>query len=148
VGTFVGSTFLPLLADMFGRKPIFIVGLILHLVSVVGLMLGTNYYLLLALMFVNGMAEVGRYYVAYVYSVEAFPKRHNNIAGMVIFCCMSTTKVCICFFFMFGSKQLRNWHYLGYFSIGYVIFSLIMTIWYLRESSRFLFDKGKAQESV
>ena len=103
VGTFIGSMFLPRLADIFGRKPVFITGLILHLITVFGVLLGTNKYLLLVFMCLGGLSEVGRYYVAYVYAVEVLPKRLNNIGGMIIFCHMSITKICICCYLMFGS---------------------------------------------
>ena len=96
IGTFVGSMFLPKLADVYGRKPIFIVGLVLHLMAVTGIIISTNKHLLLVLMFMCGLSEVGRYYVGYVYAVEILPKRFANQAGLSIFIGMSMTKIFIC----------------------------------------------------
>lgn len=75
VGTFTGSFILPPLADVKGRKPMFLIGLGLYIFNAFGFLFGTNLYLLYFLMFMGGFCETGRYYVAYVYVVEILPKR-------------------------------------------------------------------------
>jgi MFS family permease len=74
-GTFLGSFILPRLADVYGRKPIFMVGLIMYILTVQGLLFSTNKNVMYALLFLGGVSETGRYYVAYVYAVEIAPKR-------------------------------------------------------------------------
>jgi MFS family permease len=73
-GAFAGSFVLPRLADVFGRKPMFLVGLILYIATVLGLLLSTSKAMLYSLLVLGGISETGRYYVAYVYAVEIFPK--------------------------------------------------------------------------
>jgi MFS family permease len=63
------------MADIYGRRPIFIVGLVLYIVTVIGLMASTNKNVMYAMLFLGGISETGRYYVAYVYAVEIMPKR-------------------------------------------------------------------------
>ena len=75
IGTFVGSFILPRLADIIGRKPMFILGLVLYIVAVVGMMLASDVRVLFLLLVLGGISETGRYYVAYVYAVEIMPKK-------------------------------------------------------------------------
>ena len=72
VGTFVGSFVLPRLADIYGRKPIFMLGLCFYLITIAILYFSTNLYILYAALVLGGISETGRYYVAYVYAVEIF----------------------------------------------------------------------------
>jgi MFS family permease len=76
LGTFVGSFILPRLADIYGRKPMFLIGLVLYVITVQGLMHSTNKNMMYLLLFLGGISETGRYYVAYVYAVEIAPKRY------------------------------------------------------------------------
>lgn len=73
IGTFVGSFVFPRLADIVGRKPIFMFGLVLYIIDTVGFIFCTNLYLCYFLLFIGGLAETGAYYVAYVYCVEMMP---------------------------------------------------------------------------
>ena len=99
-------------------------------------------------MFIGGGAEVGRYYVGYVYAVEVLPRRFSHIGGIIIFIGMAMTKICICMFFWNAPKELRNWHYLMYMSLIYVSISIFMVLLYLKESARWMYDKGMAYESI
>ena len=72
-GTFIGSFLLPRLADIYGRKPLFLVGLSLYICVVIALFFTKSLSTLYFLMFMGGISETGRYYVAYVYTVEMMP---------------------------------------------------------------------------
>ena len=85
VGTFTGSFILPRAADIYGRKPLFLIGLCIYICDAVALFFVNNLYLLYFLMFMGGISETGRYYVAYVYTVEMMPKSAQNQAGLYIF---------------------------------------------------------------
>lgn len=146
VGCFVGSIFLPRLADVYGRKPIFIVGLILYAITVVGALVSTNRYVLLGLMVLGGISESGRYYVGYIYAIEILPKRLASNGGLVIFTCFSTAKICICFHFWYASRG--DWDFLGYCALAASLISLAITVFFLRESPRFLYDKGRRDQAL
>lgn len=75
IGTFVGSFILPRLADIYGRKLLFITGLVLYIATVVGLIMATQLNILYTLLVLGGISETGRYYVAYVYAVEIMSKK-------------------------------------------------------------------------
>lgn len=73
IGAFVGSFIIPRLADVVGRKPMFILGCVLYIISNVVTMFITDLNLLYATIILGGISETGRYYVAYVYAVEIMP---------------------------------------------------------------------------
>lgn len=76
VGCFLGSFILPRAADVVGRKPMFILGLVIYILITIGLIFANNLYQLMALLLMSGIGECGRYYVAYVYTIEIFPQRN------------------------------------------------------------------------
>jgi MFS family permease len=84
-GCFIGSFILPRCADIFGRKPLFLIGLTIFILVVTASLftksLGFAYFLL----FMGGISETGRYYVAYVYLIEFVPAKYQNNAGLYIF---------------------------------------------------------------
>jgi MFS family permease len=75
IGAFIGSFIIPPMADVRGRKPMFLLGLAVYFVVLIGLRFGSNLETLYSMIFLGGICETGRYYVAYVYIVEIFPKR-------------------------------------------------------------------------
>ena len=75
VGTFTGSFILPRASDIYGRKPLFLVGLAIFFSVVTAAYFVTNLYVLYFIIFMGGISETGRYYVAYVYAIEFFPAR-------------------------------------------------------------------------
>ena len=85
VGTFSGSFILPRMADIYGRKPLFLVGLSLYIIVVISLYFVKTLPLLYFLLFLGGISETGRYYVAYVYAIEFMPKKLQDATGLYIF---------------------------------------------------------------
>lgn len=85
LGAFVGSFILPRASDVVGRKPMFLLGLVLYFIVIVGLLFNKNLYLAYFLLFLGGISETGRYYVAYVYCVEMMPTKYQNLSGLMIF---------------------------------------------------------------
>ena len=63
------------MADIKGRKPIFLTGLVIYILVVIATLFNRNIYLSYVIMFFGGISETGRYYVAYVYIIEMMPDR-------------------------------------------------------------------------
>ena len=76
---------LPRASDIYGRKPLNLIGLVIYFGVVTSSYFVTNLYLLYFIIFMGGISETGRYYVAYVYAVEMMPKKHQNNTGLWIF---------------------------------------------------------------
>ena len=95
LGAFVGSFILPRIADIHGRKPMFLLGLVIYFIVLVCSLFNKSLYFCYFLIFMGGICETGRYYVAYVYLVEWFPKRYQSAAGLYIFLCFGCAMVYI-----------------------------------------------------
>ena len=85
VGTFSGSFVLPRASDIYGRKPLTLIGLVIFFAVVAASYFVKNLYLLYFIIFMGGISETGRYYVAYVYAVEMMPQKSQNNTGLWIF---------------------------------------------------------------
>lgn len=139
-GCFVGSFFLSRLADIYGRRPIFIVGLCLQICVVICSLFCKSIYFAYFLLFLGGIGEVGRYYVAYVYNVEMMPLSLQNDTGLYIFLVFGFAMSYIALQFWFLTK---NWRVNAAVSLSLVLLSLILTIAWLPESFRFLYGKKR-----
>ena len=84
-GTFSGSFILPRMADIYGRKLLFLTGLGLYITVVIALYFVKSLLMLYFLLFVGGVSETGRYYVAYVYAIEFMPKKVQDATGLYVF---------------------------------------------------------------
>ena len=85
VGTFIGSFILPRASDIYGRKPLFLIGLVIFFGVITAAYFVTNLYVLYFIIFMGGISETGRFYVAYVYVIEMMPKKHQANTGLWIF---------------------------------------------------------------
>ena len=72
-GWTLAATFLPRLADLYGRKRVYVVSMILHGLFYLGIILSKNIKLTTAMQFFLGMSSVGRASVGYLYTMELVP---------------------------------------------------------------------------
>ena len=137
-GTFVGSFVLPRMADIYGRKPLFLIGLALHICVVIALYFANSLEILYALMFLGGIAETGRYYVAYVYCVEMMPKAVQDKTGLCIFMAFAFAMTYIGLQFWVITKDVytNNW-----IALLIALVSWFSVLIWLPESPRFLFSR-------
>ena len=138
VGTFSGSFVLPRAADIYGRKPLFLIGLSLYICVVIALFFVNSLPLLYTLMFLGGISETGRYYVAYVYCIEMMPEKVQDHTGLYIFLVFGAAMTYIALQFWFITKDcfVNNW-----IALVLAIISLICVTIYLPESPRYLYSK-------
>ena len=123
----------------------FMVGLVLYIITVVGLLFSTSKYLMYIFLVLGGISETGRYYVAYVYAIEIMPKRLQNYGGLAIFLVFATAKMIICTYFW--TSESKNWKVCAIIAISLAIFSLITTAFFMPESPRFLYSQGKIDQA-
>mmetsp|Transcript_16361 Transcript_16361/g.27667 ORF Transcript_16361/g.27667 Transcript_16361/m.27667 type:complete len:89 (-) Transcript_16361:1162-1428(-) len=70
LGIVVGCSTLTRLGDVVGRKPIYLLGLTMHLMFMVGIILSENQIFSFILLFTFGISLTARYYVGYTYNLE------------------------------------------------------------------------------
>ena len=140
VGTFSGSFILPRAADIYGRKPLFLIGLSLYICVVIALYFVKSLYMLYFLLFLGGISETGRYYVAYVYAIEFMPQRVQDSTGLYIFLVfgIAMTYIALQFWFITKDVFVNNW-----IALCLALISLVTVTIYMPESPRFLFSNKK-----
>lgn len=138
IGCFAGSFVLPRAADVYGRKPLFLIGLSLYIVVVIALYFVRSLGWLYFLLFLGGVSETGRYYVAYVYCVEMMPERVQNATGLYIFLVFgfAMTYIALQFWFITKDCYVNNW-----IALGLALLSLVLVTTWLPESPRYLFSR-------
>ena len=73
VGWALASTFLPRLADMYGRKYVFLFSLLLQLLSMAATFFSENSKLTTGIMFFLGFSGVGRCSICFLWLMELLP---------------------------------------------------------------------------
>ena len=70
LGIVVGCSTLTRLGDVYGRKPIYLLGLFMHIFFMIGIIWSTNKFISYFLLFIFGMSVTARYYVGYTFNLE------------------------------------------------------------------------------
>jgi len=70
LGVVVGCSTLARLGDIVGRKPIYMLGLGMHIAITCGILWSTSQLITFTLLFLFGMSLTARYYVGYTYLLE------------------------------------------------------------------------------
>ena len=144
-GAFIGSFILPRVADLIGRRPIYLFGLSLYCLTALFHPFSGSIYFTFILIFLGGISESGRYYVGFVYLQELMPpSKWQTYSGLMIFIVHAIAKICYDLYFY---KISKNWIGIGIISICFVIGALISVIRIMPESPRYLFSKGKEAEA-
>ena len=66
---------LPILADKYGRRPIFFIGMALDFFFYIGLLVTTELWVMILMWFLFGMCCSIRIQVGYIYLTELMPKK-------------------------------------------------------------------------
>lgn len=83
IGWAAGAVVLPRLADLYGRKIVFIVSMIIQTISLVGFFFSRNIDLTTACMFVLGVSSTGRCAISYLYMMELLPANRQVLFGTI-----------------------------------------------------------------
>lgn len=143
MGVVIGSLTLTRLGDVHGRRPIFMLGLVMHLGFMAGIMVVTNYVLCYVLVFIFGLSLTARYYVGYAYNVEMQPKSHYVLVGTSMFLIESIAYLSICVYFM---KVSKYWKPLQIPNIILISAGLVF-LCFMPESPRFLISKRRFEDA-
>jgi len=69
----IGCSTLTRLGDVYGRKPIYILGFIMHIGFMLGILNTESQYIGYLSIFIFGLSVTARYYVGYTYNLEMQP---------------------------------------------------------------------------
>jgi MFS family permease len=142
VGWLTACFFIPRIADIYGRKPVFLVSMIVHLFIIIGLFLSTNMTFTIVLMFFIGLCAVGRYNVAFLYALEFMTDEKQKKVGPLI-------NACECSALVTGTilaATTKTSDSILYTAFGLNLLVILSTIFYLFESPRYLYANGYFNE--
>jgi MFS family permease len=134
LGIVIGCSTLTRLGDVYGRKPIYILGLVMHLSVMIGILISRVAIIDYFLLFTFGMSVTARYYVGYTYNVEMQPKSHYILVSTSMFLFESVVYLFSTFYFRFISSR---WQYLQIPNVLLTIMGIIF-MFSMPESPRFL----------
>lgn len=143
-GAFIGSFILPRLADLFGRRPIYLGGLCLYASTALCYPFSKSLYFNYILIFLGGISESARYYVGFVYLQELVPKYMQTYSGLMIFIVHAIAKILYDLSFYKISKDVV---YICIVSICFVFSAITSVLLIIPESPRYLYSKGKVREA-
>jgi len=99
IGIVVGCSTLTRLGDIHGRKPIYMLGIVMHLFFMFGILITTIDYIAFALIFFFGMSVTARYWVGYTYNMEMQPKSHYVLVSTTQFIFEPLVYIFVCIYF-------------------------------------------------
>ena len=83
VGIVIGCSTVTKFGDYYGRRPVYLFGLLLNFVLIGVLIVLRNIYGAYFCLFFLGVSITARYYVGYTYNLEFQPKRSQVIVSIV-----------------------------------------------------------------
>lgn len=136
------ATFVPRLSDLYGRRVVFMISMTFHFLVYSGIILSHNFTLTIVLMFLLGMASVGRATIGYLYLIDMTPVKQQTMTGTSLLAVNTTCAVFACLYFHYISKQWQ-WFYLV--GVAFNLVSVVAT-YFLPESPKYLHSQGKWSE--
>lgn len=85
-GFTIGAFFLPRMTDIYGRKNIWKINAGFNTLVQISALFIRNYYLLLVVVFINGLCGVMRTSVAFMYLMELTPKKRQPLISSLVHC--------------------------------------------------------------
>jgi MFS family permease len=142
IGVLVASTVVPvgLLADIYGRKWIFVGTLIVLIVACVGFIYAKSLEELYVYMFLLGTTFPGRIIVGINYAQEFQKESWVEYIQPFNQAAQGITLILTAFYFQFISKHI---FYIEVTHVAFVCYMLIQTIWAFPESPRYNYSKDK-----
>ena len=143
VGLVLGSVTVTRIADLIGRKPVFMAGLVTQNIVLTGLIFNTNYDVACVIIFIIGFSLAAKYYVGYTYLVEMQPKDKQILIG-----CSEMIFEAFIYFFVIAyyTWMAKDWRYIMIPTISFGTVGSVVLI-FLSESPRYMVAAGKYNQA-
>ena len=147
LGFAIGSFFVPGLSDKHGRKNWLIYCLLGQTTfNTVMLCLPSNkpaLYVLIPILFLNGITTSGRVTAGYCMMCDFSPKKYQSALGCIWNMAEGMCVIYVTIYFRYISKK---WFWLELFGLGQGVLTMILTIFFIPESPKWLYDNKKYKE--
>lgn len=115
-GWSLGCLFIPRLADLKGRRSIFLIASLVSIPIYIAIILTRSLNFTLALNFLLGLTNPGKISIGYVYLLELIPAAWQTYAGTAFLIADGTTTVLVALYFRYISKDWL-WFQVFFFSL-------------------------------
>ncbi|XP_076444569.1 organic cation transporter protein-like [Babylonia areolata] len=141
-GRLAGAVIFGQLSDRFGRKPMFLVGVVMLVVAGGVAAASPNIHVFLPVYFIQGLAQCGAYLVAFILSTELVGPKYRVVSGFVLASFYSVGYMTLAGMAYF----IRSWRYLE-IAITAPAAAFVLCWWCLPESIRWLLSHDKPEEA-
>ncbi|XP_052244562.1 organic cation transporter protein-like [Dreissena polymorpha] len=142
VGHLIGAISIGLVADMFGRKKALVVSIVVFIVAAFGSAFARTYEVFVCFRFLQGVGTLSMYTTLFVIGLELVGPSYRVAAGMLInfFWSVGLYVLCLTAFLVRSYFPLQ-------LALACPTVILVLHIWLVPESPRWLMSKGRYQEA-
>ena len=144
VGMFIGFFILPPNSDSYGRRPVFIVTMILSTIAQGVILFTSDIHKLFLFMIILGTTFSGKNIVGLNFAIECTPSKHRNFVISIYWSIELSSIILWSFYYQ---KLDKNWFPLQmiYFILG--IISMLLAIFMLPESPKYYYSKQRFDDA-
>ncbi|KFP77571.1 Solute carrier family 22 member 13, partial [Apaloderma vittatum] len=141
-GLLIGSMIFGTLCDRIGRRPVFLIAILLQGLFGLGVAFVPHFYVYIAFRFVVGTAVSAILITSLALATEWVGASYRPRAVLITHCCLALGQVILAGL----SYGIRNWRLLEIAGSA-PMFALFFYFWVLPESARWLVIKGRVEEA-
>lgn len=144
-GTMTGSSFLPRMADVYGRWAVLIFSLVVHLLSYFVVVYYHLIYFYFCMLFLMGLVFPALYYVVIIYATEFVQQKWMTLIAVIFIAGSNLSSLWIALYFQ---NKFIDWIYLQEFCLILTALITLLILIYLPESPKFLIVNGKTEKAL
>ncbi|TNV80292.1 hypothetical protein FGO68_gene6246 [Halteria grandinella] len=133
---------IPRLSDLYGRRIVYFVSMVGHLLAYFVMLVSQSLDLTLAMMLLFGFFSLGRASIGYIYMQELTPTKQQTVVGTLVQVGTGLVQILAAVYFAFISKQWQYYQFLGW-TLNLLV---VISLYWIPESPKYLQSKRRFEE--